>query len=110
MQLVRSIAASRLRTSLAMLVLATAAIAMAVSWFGLTIAGAIALYFVVWWILLFAALPFGVRSQAEVGDVTSGSEPGAPSAPALPEKVIWTTIIASATFILAVALLPLAGL
>ncbi len=40
---------------------------------------AIALYFVIWWITLFMVLPFGVRSQQEVGEVTAGSDPGAPA-------------------------------
>ena len=69
-----------------------------------------ALYFVVWWIMLFAVLPFGVRSQLEDGDVVSGSEPGAPTAPLMLEKAIWTTIVAGLVFLLAVALLPLVGL
>ncbi|MGL4496733.1 MAG: DUF1467 family protein, partial [Beijerinckiaceae bacterium] len=29
----------------------------------------IAIYFVIWWIILFAVLPFGVRSQVEEGKV-----------------------------------------
>ncbi len=40
---------------------------------------AIALYFVIWWITLFMVLPFGVRSQQEAGEVTVGSDPGAPA-------------------------------
>ena len=40
----------------------------------------IAVYFTMWWIVLFAVLPFGVKSQAESGDVVKGSEPGAPVA------------------------------
>ena len=34
--------------------------------------GGIALYFIIWWTLLFAILPFGVRSQAEAGEVAHG--------------------------------------
>ncbi len=40
---------------------------------------ALALYFVIWWITLFLVLPFGVRSQQEAGEVTAGSDPGAPA-------------------------------
>ena len=43
------------------------------SW--LTIA---ALYFILWWVVLFAVLPFGVRSQDESGEVEAGTDPGAP--------------------------------
>jgi len=86
------------------------AIAAAVSWFGLRVSGGLALYFVIWWILLFAVLPFGVRSQAEAGEVVQGSEPGAPTLPALREKAIWTTLVASVVLLIAAAVFPLAGL
>lgn len=39
----------------------------------------LAIYFIVWWLTLFVVLPFGVRSQHEAGEVTPGSEPGAPA-------------------------------
>ncbi|NBJ12438.1 DUF1467 family protein [Microvirga arsenatis] len=86
------------------------AIAAAVGWFGLRVSGGLALYFVIWWILLFAVLPFGVRSQAEAGEVVQGSEPGAPTLPALREKAIWTTLVASVVLLIAAAVFPLAGL
>ena len=53
----------------------------AVRLFGLTLAGALSLYFVIWWTALFAVLPFGMRSQHEDGPVTPGTEPGAPALP-----------------------------
>jgi predicted secreted protein len=86
------------------------AISVAVILYDLRPGGASALYFVIWWITLFAILPFGIRSQAETEDVTAGTDPGAPSVPALREKAIWTTLAASAVMVLASALLPLAGL
>ncbi|MGL4495208.1 MAG: DUF1467 family protein [Beijerinckiaceae bacterium] len=55
----------------------------------------IAIYFVIWWIILFAVLPFGVRSQVEEGKVVPGSEPGAPVAPKLVQKAIWTSVLAA---------------
>ena len=33
----------------------------------------IAIFFVVWWIVLFAVLPFGVRTQEEEGEVVLGT-------------------------------------
>jgi predicted secreted protein len=59
---------------------------------------ALAIYFIVWWIVLFTVLPFGVRSQAESGEVVPGSDPGAPAVPRLRAKIIWTTIVASVVF------------
>ena len=41
----------------------------------------LAIYFVAWWVVLFTTLPFGVRSQAEDGTVTPGTDPGAPVVP-----------------------------
>jgi predicted secreted protein len=59
---------------------------------------AIAIYFIIWWVVLFAVLPFGVRSQEEGGDVALGTDPGAPVAPRLWWKLLWTTAIASIVF------------
>ncbi|MGL4729681.1 MAG: DUF1467 family protein [Bosea sp. (in: a-proteobacteria)] len=64
----------------------------------MSVTGAIALYFIIWWTVLFAVLPFGVRSQAEDGQVTAGTEPGAPVAPLMMKKVLWTTLIAAIVF------------
>lgn len=54
----------------------------------------IAIYFVTWWICLFAVLPIGVPNQAEADDV-AGSELGAPKRPALLMKMGITTIVAA---------------
>ena len=61
---------------------------------------AIAIYFIIWWTVLFAVLPFGVRSQHESGAVASGTDPGAPEVPRLWQKLIWTTVAASVIFAL----------
>lgn len=60
--------------------------------------GAIALYFIVWWLTLFAILPIGIRSQHEDGDVTAGTDPGAPVLPSMGRKVIYTTLAAVPLF------------
>lgn len=64
----------------------------------MTITTAIAIYFLIWWVTLFAILPWGVRSQVESGDVVAGSDPGAPAIPRLATKLIWTTIVATVVF------------
>ena len=58
----------------------------------------IAIYFILWWVVLFAVLPWGVRSQEESGEVTLGTDPGAPAAHLVWRKVLWTTVIASVVF------------
>jgi predicted secreted protein len=45
-----------------------------------TISTGFAIYFVMWWIVLFLTLPFGVRSQHEDGEGAPGTDPGAPVA------------------------------
>lgn len=65
---------------------------------------AIAIYFTTWWIVLFAVLPFGVRSQAESRDVVPGSDPGAPSLPRLAVKALWTTGLSALVFLLILAM------
>ena len=104
------IAASIAATVAVVVAWSAAAIAVSVAAFGLRAPGATALYFIVWWTLLFAILPFAVRSQTESGEVLSGTDPGAPSAPKLREKAIWTTLVASAVFLGVSWALPLAGL
>ena len=58
-----------------------------------TISTAFAIFFVLWWIVLFVTLPFGVRSQREDGETIPGSDPGAPIASRMGRKLIWTTVI-----------------
>jgi predicted secreted protein len=59
---------------------------------------ALAIYFIVWWVVLFAVLPWGVHSQQESGEVAPGTDPGAPSFPQIKRKIIWTTIVATIVF------------
>ena len=64
----------------------------------LSIPLAIALFLTIWFVVLFAVLPFGVRSQHESGDFLTGTDPGAPVAPRILNKIIWTTVIAALVF------------
>jgi predicted secreted protein len=60
---------------------------------------AAAIYVIIWWVVLFAVLPFGVRNASESGlEVEAGHDPGAPVVPALKLKLLWTTIVATILF------------
>jgi predicted secreted protein len=59
---------------------------------------ALAIYAIIWWIVLFAILPIGVRTQEEEGDVSPGSAESAPHAPRLLAKMLATTVVASIIF------------
>jgi predicted secreted protein len=62
----------------------------------MAITTAIAIYFLIWWIVLFAVLPWGVRAQGDDG--VAGTDPGAPTVPHLKAKLVWTTALATAIF------------
>ena len=62
----------------------------------MAISTAIAIYFLIWWIVLFAVLPWGVRAQGEDG--APGTDPGAPAVPHLARKLVWTTLVATLVF------------
>ena len=60
---------------------------------------AAAIYFIIWWVVLFAVLPFGVRNASEAGEtVEAGHDPGAPTEIGMKTKLIWTTLIACVLF------------
>jgi len=65
------------------------------------ISTAFAIYFVLWWVMLFVTLPFGVRSQHEDGVGAPGTDPGAPIATQMGRKLIWTTVISAVIFAVA---------
>jgi predicted secreted protein len=55
-----------------------------------------AIYVVVWWLVLFAVLPIGVKSQSEHGGrIPRGSERGAPVKPLMLKKIAATSVIAA---------------
>ncbi len=57
-----------------------------------------AIYFVLWWVVLFLTLPFGVRSQHEDGLGAPGTDPGAPITSRMGRKLIWTTLLSTVIF------------
>jgi predicted secreted protein len=59
---------------------------------------AVAIYFLIWWLVLFAVLPWGVRNQEESGEVAPGTDPGAPAIHRVWRKLGWTTLVATAIF------------
>jgi predicted secreted protein len=62
------------------------------------ISTAIAIYFILWWVVLFAVLPWGVHSQQEGAAVAPGTDPGAPAVHRVWMKLVWTTVISVVVF------------
>ncbi len=57
----------------------------------------ISMYLVIWWIVLFAVLPFGVKPARE-GEL--GHDAGAPQKPHLLAKAVATTVLAALIWLL----------
>ena len=63
------------------------------------IATSIAVFLTIWWTVLFAVLPLGNRTYAEMGqEVPGGGDPGAPVNPNLKRKFFTTTWVAAIIF------------
>lgn len=61
----------------------------------MSIAGGVVIYVIIWWIVFFAVLPWGVTGRWEADDDgVRGAEPGAPVTPRLKKKLLVTTLIA----------------
>ena len=75
----------------------------------MSITTVIAIYFLIWWLTLFAVLPWGIRNQEEGGvTVAPGTaviadrgpveDPGAPALHVMWRKLGWTTLVATLIF------------
>lgn len=60
---------------------------------------ATAVFVVVWWLVLFITLPFGVK-RTEDNDLEPGQEPGAPAKPMMWRKIAVTTLITAVLWVL----------
>ena len=64
----------------------------------MAIGTALAIYFVVWWTVLFAVLPFGMRTQTDENSVEPGTPPSAPSKPHFGKAALRTTLVSAVLF------------
>ena len=62
---------------------------------------AIAIYLTLWWTVLFAVLPLGAKSHAEVvaTALDRGGDPASPVNPRLKEKFLLTTVVSAGLFL-----------
>lgn len=58
----------------------------------------VAVYFVMWWTIMFAVMPFGVRTQVETGHVEPGTVGSAPARPHFAKSALRTTLVTSVIF------------
>lgn len=71
----------------------------------MTITGAVVLFAVIWFLILYMLLPQGVKSQSENGDVAPGTPASAPSEPMLRRKLLRTTAITVVVWALVVGII-----
>ena len=57
-----------------------------------------AVFFIIWWLVLFVTLPFGVTTQDDERDVTLGTVSSAPRGPHMGRTIVRTTAIALLIF------------
>ena len=53
----------------------------------------VAIYFIVWWVVLFAILPIGVKTEEDESRITPGTVPSAPLRPMLWRKALATSVV-----------------
>jgi len=58
----------------------------------------LAIYFVIWWITLFAVLPFGLRTQDEEKEIVPGTPESAPHKPRLLRTFLLNSLVAGVVF------------
>lgn len=58
----------------------------------------VAVYFVIWWITLFAILPIGLRTQEDDNEVTLGTVASAPSRFRAWRVVLLTTLVSAVIY------------
>jgi predicted secreted protein len=59
---------------------------------------AVPMFVTIWFVVLFAILPIGIRSQRESGGYVEGTDPGAPVNPQLLKKALLTTLVSLLVF------------
>ena len=60
----------------------------------------LAIYFIIWWTVLFAILPIGLRSQADDNDIVDGTPASAPSHFSFGKTALWTSAVSLLVFAL----------
>lgn len=69
------------------------------------IASALAIYFIIWWVVFFLVLATGNRSPDPDDSRVAGAETGAPAEPRVWRRIALTTVLAAVVFVALLALL-----
>lgn len=64
----------------------------------MSLLGSIAVYVIIWWLVLFMVLPFGASKKIDDADVADGQDAGAPLKPMMWRKILATSLISLVFF------------
>ena len=64
----------------------------------MNVVSALVLFTVVWFVTLLVALPIGVRTQGEAGEVVPGTPASAPVDAMIRRKMLWVTVVSLAVW------------
>ena len=73
----------------------------------MTITAAIVLFAILWFLILFIALPLKIKTQQESGEKILGTPSSAPEDPQIRLKMLWVTIIAFCLWLIVLILIYL---
>jgi predicted secreted protein len=76
----------------------------------MTITGAFVLFAVIWFVSLLVALPIGIRTQEEHGEIVPGTPSSAPHEPRVGRKMLWVTVVTIALWLPLCALIMWGGI
>lgn len=76
----------------------------------MTIVSALVLFAMIWFVALLVALPIGLRTQAEAGEIVPGTPASAPVDAMIRRKVVWVTLATLALWLTICAVILWGGL
>ena len=64
----------------------------------MTLTSGLAIYVIIWWLILFMVLPFGAKAKINAVNIEEGQDAGAPAKPMMLKKLLATTLISLVVF------------
>nr|WP_319249746.1 DUF1467 family protein [uncultured Celeribacter sp.] len=76
----------------------------------MAITSALVLYAVTWFMTMFVALPIGLRTQGDDGEIVRGTQAGAPNNYNPKRKALWVTLVATVIWAVLMAVILYGGI
>ncbi len=64
----------------------------------MSLTSGIAIYLIIWWLVIFMVLPFGAKTKIDANNIEEGMDAGAPKKANMLKKVLATTVISLVIF------------